>query len=116
MLAASDLIRFNVVGGPASARFSGQLLWSRSRGVVFSASRMPPPSPGNTYQIFLRTPAQPVSLATFVPDASGRVTVALDAAPSVPRPVTGVVVTLEPEPGQEAPSGPVVLARPQVVQ
>ena len=32
VLASSDLIRFNVVGGPAAARFSGQLLWSRSRG------------------------------------------------------------------------------------
>jgi hypothetical protein len=111
VLAASDLIRFNVVGGPAAARFSGQLLWSRSRGAVFTASRMPPPSAGNTYQIWLRTAVDPVSLGTFSPDASGRVTVATDTAPSVPRPVTGVTVTLEPAPGQPAPSGPVVLAR-----
>lgn len=117
VLAASDLLRFNVVGGTPDARFSGQLLWSRSRGVVFTASRMPPPSAGNTYQIWLRTTAEPVSLGTFTPDASGRVTVATDTAPAVPRPVTGVTVTLEPAPGQPAPSGPVVLARaPQVVQ
>lgn len=116
VLAASDLIRFNLVGGPATARFSGQLLWSRSRGLVFSASRMPAPAAGSTYQIWLRTAAQPVSVGTFVPDASGRATVALDTAPSVPRPVTGVTVTLEPEPGAAAPSGPVVLARPSVVQ
>jgi anti-sigma-K factor RskA len=95
----------------AAARFSGQLLWSRSRGAVFTASRMPPPSAGNTYQIWLRTAVDPVSLGTFSPDASGRVTVATDTAPSVPRPVTGVTVTLEPAPGQPAPSGPVVLAR-----
>jgi anti-sigma-K factor RskA len=115
VLASSDLLRFNVVGGPADARFSGQLLWSRSRGVVFTASRMPPPSAGNTYQIWLRTTAEPVSLGTFKPDTSGRVTVATDTAPAVPRPVTGVTVTLEPEPGQRAPSGPVVLARAQPV-
>lgn len=116
VLASSDLIRFNLVGGPETARFSGQLLWSRSRGVVFSASRMPPPSQGSIYQIWLRTAADPVSLGTFVPDASGRATVALDAAPAVPRPVTSVVVTLEPAPGQATPSGPVVLARAQVPQ
>jgi len=115
VLAASDLIRFNVVGGPATARFSGQLLWSRSRGVVFSASRMPPAGAGNTYQIWLGTAAEPVSAGTFVPDGSGRATVALDTAPPVPRPVTGVTVTLEPAPGRPAPSGPVVLARAQVV-
>jgi len=115
VLAASDLIRFNLVGGPETARFSGQLLWSRSRGVVFSASRMPAPAAGSLYQIWLRTATQPVSLGTFAPDASGRATVALDAAPAVPRPVTGVVVTLEPGPGQPAPSGPVVLARVQAL-
>ena len=115
VLASSDLLRFNVVGGSADARFSGQLLWSRSRGVVFTASRMPPPSAGNTYQIWLRTTAEPVSLGTFKPDNSGRVTVATDTAPAVPRPVTGVTVTLEPEPGRPAPSGPVVLARAQPV-
>lgn len=117
VLASSDLIRFNLVGGPATARFSGQLLWSRSRGVVFSASRLPPPAAGSTYQLWLRTTAEPVSLGTFAPDASGRATVALDAAPAVPRPVTSVVVTLEPAPGgRTAPSGPVVLARAQTVQ
>jgi hypothetical protein len=115
VLAASDLIRFNLVGGPATARFSGQLLWSRARGLVFSASRMPAPPAGSTYQIWLRTATLPVSVGTFVPDASGRATVAIDTAPSVPRPVTGVTVTLEPEPGGAAPSGPVVLARPNVV-
>jgi len=112
VLAASDLIRFNLVGGDPAARFTGQLLWSRSSGVVFSASRMPAPSAGSIYQIWLRTNAQPVSVGTFTPDATGRATVALDAAPAVPRPVTGVMVTLEPAPnGSPAPSTRVVLAR-----
>jgi hypothetical protein len=116
VLAASDLIRFSLVGGPETARYSGQLLWSRSRGVVFSASRLPAPAQGSIYQLWLRTAGQPVSLGTFVPDASGRATVALDSAPAVPRPVTSVVVTLEPASGRSAPSGPVVLVRPQIVQ
>jgi hypothetical protein len=77
---------------------------------------MAAPPKGTTYQIWLETAAQPVSAGVFVPDSSGRATVALDTAPDVPRPVTGVIVTLESEPGAPAPSGAVVLARPRAAQ
>ena len=46
-------------------------------------------------------------------DASGRVTLATDTPPNVPRPVLGVSVTVEPAPGSPAPTGAVVLARVQ---
>jgi Anti-sigma-K factor rskA len=113
VLAAPDLVRFNLTGGEGGARFSAQLLWSRSRGMVFSASRLPAPPPGSTYQIWLLTAANPVSAGTFVPDDSGRVTAATDTPPNVPRPITGVRVTLEPEPGRPEPSGTIVLTRAQ---
>jgi hypothetical protein len=113
VLAAPDLVRFNLTGGDPAARFSAQLLWSRSRGMVFSASRLPAPPAGTTYQIWLLTSGAPISAGTFVPDASGRATAATDTPPTVPRPVTGVRVTLEPEPGRPAPSGAIVLARAQ---
>jgi len=113
ILTAPDLVRFNLTGGEGGVRFSGQLLWSRSRGMVFSASRLPAPPPGSTYQIWLLTADNPVSAGTFVPDDSGRVTAATDTPPTVPRPITGVRVTLEPEPGRPEPSGTIVLARAQ---
>ena len=111
VLAAPDLVRFSLSGGESGVRFSAQLLWSRSRGMVFSASRLPPPPSGSTYQIWLLTAGNPVSAGTFVQDGSGRVTAATDTPPNVPRLITGVRVTLEPEPGRPEPSGTIVLAR-----
>ncbi len=113
VLAASDLVRFNLVGSDPAVRTLAQLLWSRSRGMVFSASRMPQPPQGSIYQIWLLTAAAPISLGTVAPDASGRVTLATDSPPDAPRPIVGVRVTLEPAPGVPAPSGPTVLARAQ---
>jgi hypothetical protein len=113
VLAASDLVRFNLVGSDPAVRTLAQLLWSRSRGMVFSASRMPQTPPGAVYQIWLLTATTPISLGTAVPDASGRITLATDTPPEAPRPIVGVRVTLEPAPGRPEPSGPIVLARAQ---
>jgi hypothetical protein len=113
VLAASDLVRFNLVGSDPAVRTLAQLLWSRSRGMVFSASRLPQPPQGSLYQIWLLTAAAPISLGTVAPDASGRVTLATDSPPEAPRPIVGVRVTLEPAAGVAEPSGPTVLARAQ---
>jgi hypothetical protein len=113
VLAAPDLIRFNLVGQPGAPRAFAQLLWSRSRGLVFSGSRLPALAAGTTYQMWLLTNGEPVSVGLLTPDAAGRVTLATDAPPAVPRPVIGVSVTTEPTGGRRAPSGAVVLARVQ---
>lgn len=113
ILAAPDLVRFNLIGGDSAARASAQLLWSRSRGLVFSGSRMPPLPTGAVYQIWLLTAGDGVSAGTVEPDASGRVTLATDSPPDVPRPIVGVRVTLESVPGSAAPSGAIVLSRAQ---
>jgi len=113
VLAASDLVRFNLTGGDGAARIPAQLLWSRSRGMVFSASRLPPPPAGSIYQIWLLTAGDPVSAGTVAPDATCRATLATDTAPNVPRPIVAVRVTVEPTPGRAAPSGATVLGRVQ---
>ena len=113
VLAAPDLVRFNLVGGEGADRYSAQLLWSRSRGMVFSGSRLPPPPAGSTYQLWLLSSGAAVSGGTFVPDDSGRVSVTTDTPPNAPRLLTGVRVTLEPVPGAQQPSGTVVLTRTQ---
>jgi Anti-sigma-K factor rskA, C-terminal len=111
VLAASDLVRFSMTGGDSAVRISAQLLWSRSRGLVFSGSRMPPLPSGSIYQVWLLTAGEPVSAGTVAPDASGRVAIATDEPPNVPRPIVGVRVTVEPVPGSPAPTGATVLAR-----
>lgn len=111
VLAASDLVRFNLTTGEAAARISGQLLWSRSRGMVFTASRLPQPAAGKTYQIWLLTAGDPVSAGTVAPDASGRVSFVTETPPIVPRPIVGVRVTAEPASGSSAPTGAIVLGR-----
>jgi hypothetical protein len=110
VLAAPDLVRFNLVGGTPGARYSGQMLWSRSRGVVFSATRLPRPPANSTYQLWLMTGAGAVSAGTFAPDASGRATMVAEA-PRVAGPMVGVAVTLERAGGGSSPSGELVLAR-----
>jgi len=111
VLAAPDLVRFNVTSGATTPRAYAQMLWSRSRGLVFSGSRVPPAPAGTTYQAWLLTAAEPVSAGLFVPDEAGRVTIVTQDPPRVPRPVIGVSVTLEPTGGRPAPSGPTLLAR-----
>jgi hypothetical protein len=104
VLAAPDIVRFTVAGAkPASV--SGQVLWSRTRGVVFSGVRLPAAPPRMTYRLWLLTDDLPVDAGTFLPDESGRITFA-GPAPPVPRPVVGAALTVEPEGGGSVPSDP----------
>jgi anti-sigma-K factor RskA len=81
--------------------------------MVFSASRLPPPPPESTYQIWLLSGAGPVSAGLFAPDQAGRFTLATDVSPQAPPPVTGVTVTIEPAGGGKRPTGLTLLARAQ---
>ena len=103
VLAAPDLIRYNLSGSGAT----GQALWSRTRAFVFSGSRIPALASG-TYQVWLLTRLAPVRASTFMPDADGTVTV-VEQGLIVPRAVVGVMVTAEPTDGGETPSGEPIL-------
>ncbi len=113
ILAAPDLMRFNLIGAEGTGGALAQVLFSRTRGMVFSASRLSSPGPGHVYQIWLLTAADPVSAGTIAPDASGRATLATDRPPDVPRSIVGVRVTVEPAPGRQTPSEHTVLSRAQ---
>jgi hypothetical protein len=110
ILAAPDLVRINLTGGAVERSFA-QLLWSRTRGLVLSASRLPPAPPQMTYQLWLLTTAAPVSAGLFVPDANARATVVVDVPPRVAGPVVGAQVTVEPSAGSQAPSNRLLLSR-----
>jgi hypothetical protein len=94
VLAAPDLLRFGMAGVGQSSASRGQVMWSRSNGLVISASTLPPPPAGAEYHVWLLTPGQPVHAGKLVPDATGRATL-VAATPDVPQPVDGVAVTLE---------------------
>jgi len=107
VLAAPDLARYGLAGvdgSPASA----QLLWSRSRGFVLSAARLPSPPPASTYQVWLLTTGAPVSAGLLVPDAAGVASIIADAPPRITRRLQGVSITIEPAGGSAAPSERVV--------
>jgi hypothetical protein len=111
VLAALDLVRFNLAGTERAESASAQALWSRSRGFVLSALRLPAAPSGSIYQVWLSNDTSSVSGGTFTPDATGRATIASDNLQNAPRPVTSVMVTLEPTGGHSSPTGPAVLSR-----
>jgi hypothetical protein len=110
VLTAPDLIRFNLTSTLADGS-SAQVLWSRTRGVVLSGSRLAGPGPDKTYQLWLVTNAQSVSAGLFVPDATGRATLVVDPPPKVPGPVVGAAITIEPAGGRPTPTGQMLLTR-----
>jgi anti-sigma-K factor RskA len=105
VLAAPDLARIDLAGQPVAVRASARAFWSRSRGLVFTASNLPAPPSGRTYQLWVLTgqPA-PISAGLMKPDANGRVSTIFDTPQDLPKPVA-MAVTLEPEGGVPAPTG-----------
>jgi anti-sigma-K factor RskA len=73
--------------------------------MVLSASKLPPPPAGKTYQVWVLTsdPA-PLSAGLIEPDASGTVEAVFATPPDIPQPVA-VAVTLEPAGGVPSPTG-----------
>jgi anti-sigma-K factor RskA len=105
------VLRFNLVPTDSTLPSTAQVLWSRSSGLVLSASQLAPPPSGRTYQIWLLNNTVPIAAGTFVPDRQGRATVVLENPADVPRPINGVMITIEPAGGARAPTGAPVLLR-----
>jgi anti-sigma-K factor RskA len=109
VLVAPDVARIDLAGQPDAPGARGRAFWSRSRGMVFSATALPPPPPGRTYQVWVVTsqPA-PISAGLVQPDPDGFVNAVFATPPDIPQPVA-VAVTLEPAGGVPSPTGPKVL-------
>ena len=105
VLTAPDLARIDLAGQPAAPAATARAFWSRSRGLVFTASNLPAPPPGRGYQLWvLIAQGAPISAGMLKPDADGRVNGRFDTPPDLPRPVA-MAVTLEAEGGVPAPTG-----------
>jgi anti-sigma-K factor RskA len=111
VLTASDLLQVNLAGQAPAPGASGRAFWSRSRGLLFAASQLPPLPGGRTYQLwFLQSPGTtPVSAGLVKPDEAGRVALGFDSPPNLPQP-TGFALSIEPEGGVPAPTGALYLA------
>lgn len=77
--------------------------------VLLLASRLPPPPPGHTYQLWVIESGTPRSLGVFDPDAAGRV-LHIESDPSQLPGDIRVAVSVEPSGGVPQPTGPIVLA------
>lgn len=105
VLTAPDLARIDLAGQPAAPRAAARAYWSRSRGLVFTASDLPALPPGRVYQLWvLSAQPAPISAGLLRPNASGRVDVVFDTPADLPKPVA-MAVTIEPEGGVPAPTG-----------
>jgi len=109
VLAAPDLVRIDLRGQPASPQARGRALWSRVRGMVFTASDLPPLPEGQVYQVWVVTAPRPVSAGLLTPDSSGGALTYFETPPDIP-PTIAVAVTIEPAGGLPAPTGAFYLA------
>jgi Anti-sigma-K factor rskA, C-terminal len=106
VLTAPDVARIDLAGqAPVAPQASARAFWSRSRGMVFTASNLPALPPGRVYQLWVVTdrPA-PISAGLLTPDAQGSVNETFNTPSDIPQPVA-LAVTIEPAGGAPSPSG-----------
>jgi anti-sigma-K factor RskA len=104
VLAAPDLARIDLQGQQVAPGARARALWSRSRGLVFTAANLPPAPAGKSYQVWVVTAQAPVSAGLLTPDPSG-VGTHYYMTPADIAPPVAVAVTLEPAGGVPAPTG-----------
>jgi anti-sigma-K factor RskA len=104
VLTAPDVRRIDLAGQPAAPSASARAFWSRSRGLVITASNLPALPAGRIYQLWFVTAQAPVSAGLLTPDGRGGLTATLTTPSDVPNPVA-LAVTLEPEGGVPSPTG-----------
>ena len=72
VLTAPDVARVDLAGQAAAPSAAARAFWSRSRGLLFAASNLPPVPPGRMYQLWFISGQTPVSAGLFVPGAGGQ--------------------------------------------
>jgi anti-sigma-K factor RskA len=107
VLIAPDMARIDLAGQPVAPGAAARAFWSRQKGMVFAASKLPALPAGKVYQLWVvpgGAGAAPISAGLLTPDASGGVTLQIATPPDIPTPVA-LAVTLEPAGGVPAPTG-----------
>jgi len=104
ILTAPDVVRVDLQGQPVAPDAAGRVYWSRSRGLVFTASRLPALPAAKIYQLWFVTPGGPVSAGLVQPAASGDSVVTFPTPANMGAPVA-LAITIEPAGGVPAPTG-----------
>ncbi|PWT83439.1 MAG: hypothetical protein C5B57_06825 [Blastocatellia bacterium] len=104
VLNASDLVRVDLAGQPVAPRATAHAFWSRSRGLVFTASSLPPLPAGRTYQLWVVTAQAPVGAGLLKPEVDGAAHAVFMTPADLAKPVA-IALTIEPEGGVPAPTG-----------
>jgi hypothetical protein len=103
VLTAPDVARVDLAGQPVAPEASARAFWSRSRGMVFTASNLPPLPPDRTYQLWVVTGKGPLSAGLLTLDERGSASETFMTPPDIPQPVA-MAVTNEPAGGVPAPT------------
>lgn len=104
VLSAPDLAQVALAGQPAAPDARARAFWSRSRGLVFTASQLPPLPSGRSYQLWVVTANARISAGVLALAGDGRVLHIVQTPADIPTPVA-MAVTLEPEGGVPQPTG-----------
>src|SRR4029450_3589451 len=102
--AAGRRLRVQRSGQRVARQASARAFWSRSQGLVFTASNLPPLPAGRTYQLWIGTAEWPIGAGLLEPRTDGGVNVVYSMPSGVNRPVA-FAVTIDPEGGLPAPTG-----------
>ena len=111
---AADLLRdpatrvVTLRGLGPSPEATGWVIWHQAGGQLFVAN-LPPAPPGKAYELWTIGETAPRPAGVFRVDAEGRATHRVEPVEGG-KPVKVFAVTLEPEGGVPAPTGPMVLA------
>src|SRR5215467_15604801 len=111
VLAAPDVAHVDLKGQAIAPQASARALWSRSRGgLLLATSNLPALPPGRTYQLWVISGKMPPISDNWIfkTDASGGVTT-MFATPATLPPPTAMAVSIEPDGGVPAPTGPLYL-------
>jgi hypothetical protein len=101
-----------LAGLPAAPAARGRVVWNADRReAVLLASGLPPAPEGKAYEAWVIAGGAPVAAGLFRADEEGGAVHSLPRLEDVARAKT-FAVTLEPEGGTAAPTGPMVLAGP----
>ncbi|HYY06770.1 MAG TPA: anti-sigma factor [Candidatus Limnocylindria bacterium] len=115
---AADLLRdpatqvVTLRGLGPGPRATGRVIWHQAAGGQLLVANLPPAPPGKAYELWTIGEGAPRPAGVFRVDAAGRATHRVEPVEGG-KPVKVFAVTLEPEHGVPAPTGPMVLASAQ---
>ena len=116
LLSAPETVILKLVGRGTMPGATGRVFFSKTRGLLFSASNLTALGDGQEFQLWLvpRVPTavgagtRAISVGTVRAGENGNITAAFDSPGEVPA-QTGFSVTVEPEGGSSSPTGAVCL-------